>query len=104
MTALNGLLDGETAAALQGLYGVQNAEDSPRGSESEAESNWGDYEDVTEEGSYCDSCGGAFPEDELSGGTGIGDEEVLCGECDRRINNHAVGRFQSIDHKFDAED
>lgn len=102
MTALNGLLDGGTAAALQKLIGAEPAEENrPEPGE---DNSWGDYEDVTEEGSYCDRCGGEFSEDELFGGTGPGDEEVLCGECDRRAHTHAVGRFQSIAHKFDEED
>lgn len=96
MTALTGLLDGETAAALRALYsktpeGAEELQVEP--AEGEAH-NWADYEESSDSKSYCENC-----EDELIAGEPTftsSEGEVLCGECDRRANTHAVGRFTSV--------
>lgn len=92
MTALTGLLDGDTAEALKGLYGVDaNAVESR--AESEETDSWNDYDSSEEDGEFCDNCGEELTEAEL--GVESKEKELLCGDCDRRTHSHAVGRFTS---------
>ena len=91
MTALNGLLDGETAEALKGLYGVQPTE--AQEPTSEEANSWSDYDSEAEGASYCDRCAEECPESELR--EEPHSKEVVCGDCDRRANTHAVDRFRS---------
>lgn len=91
MTALTGLLDGETAKALSGLYGVPSPElQEPI---SQGANSWSDYGSETEDASYCDRCGEECPESELR--EEPHSKEVVCEDCDRRANTHAVDRFRS---------
>lgn len=98
MTALNGLLDGATADALRGLYGVDGSEEAQASSEDG--NSWSDYDDVSDAEVYCDRCGDELTEDEIP--KEENPKETLCSECDRRANSHAVGRFLSAkDMKLD---
>ncbi len=96
MTALTGLLDGETAAALRALYaktpeGVEELQVDPADGRVQ---NWGDYEESEDSKSYCENCDDELIEGEPTFTSGEG--EVLCGECDRRATTHAVERFTAI--------
>jgi len=91
MTALTGLLDGATAEALKGLYGVKSSEEME--SSTEKVSSWSDYDSEVAEVSYCDRCAEECPESELR--EEPHSKEVVCGDCDRRANTHAVDRFRS---------
>lgn len=89
MTALNGRLDGATAEALKGLYGFSEPEPETLAEDSD----WEDFEDSSSSDGHCDNCGDGLD------GPGFEQphtQEILCGECDRRNNTHAVGRFSSI--------
>jgi len=99
MTALTGLLDGETAEALKGLYGVQSTE--AQEPISEEENSWSNYEDRSEEASYCDLCAEECPESELR--EEPHSKDMVCGECDRRANTHAVDRFRSTSDDLELE-
>lgn len=92
MATLTGLLDGETAAALKGLYGVGSSAEAPQ-AESEEANSWSDYDGSDEDGEFCDNCGEELTAEELE--IESKDDEQLCGECDRRTHSHAVGRFVS---------
>lgn len=101
MTALNGLLDGETAAALRGLYGVQEGAEATSSQPEEEVGDWSDYGDA-EESSYCDNCGEELLEDELPLDSKA--EETLCTDCERRASAHALERFistRSRSHELD---
>lgn len=99
MTALTGLLDGETAEALKGLYGVDSSPAAP--AETEGPNSWDDYDDEAGAASYCDSCGSELTEAELP--IDAKAEELLCGECDRRNHSHAVGRFRSTSDDLELD-
>ncbi len=92
MATLTGLLDGDTAAALKGLYGVDNSSDVTQAA-SEETNSWSDYDGFEEAGEFCDNCGEELTAEELE--VESKDGEQLCGECDRRTHSHAVGRFVS---------
>lgn len=92
MTTLKGLLDGDTAAALRGLYGVGESE-APQ-TDSVESKDWDDGDaDSQSEPVYCDRCGEELAEAELP--DRLTAKDVLCDVCDRRANSSAVGRFLS---------
>lgn len=101
MTALTGLLDGDTAEALRGLYGVDSSSAAPQAEPEEA-NDWSDYESPDGDGEFCDNCGEELTAEELEVESKA--DEQLCGECDRRTHSHAVGRFvatRSREKEFD---
>lgn len=92
MATLTGLLDGDTAEALKGIYGVDSSSEAPQ-VETEESNSWSDYEGSEEAGEFCDNCAEELTAEELE--VESKDGEQLCGECDRRTHSHAVGRFVS---------
>lgn len=92
MATLNGFLDGDTAAALKGLYGVDS--DVTSDTETEKANNWDeDYDSEIPVEEYCDRCGSELTEEEFNSFSK--DQELLCESCDRREHNHTVDRFLS---------